>query len=132
MGHLLLANMKKFTKLSSNVSAHKQQLINHATECIKPAITYFNQKFECDLKPIVSAFKYARYFDPTKIMKLKPCSTDIDNMKVFHFLIDHIARRLKKRTSELSMQLPHWSTACKLILLVLPSSAAAERVFLKF
>ncbi len=28
-----------------------------------------------------------------------------------------------------SNELPHWSAACKLVLLVQPSSAAAERVF---
>ena len=72
------------------MSAHKQQLINYATECIKPAITYFKQKFECDLKPIVTAFKYARYFDPMKITELKPCSTDVDNLKAFPFLSDRI------------------------------------------
>ena len=61
------------TRLSLNVSAHEQQLINQATECIKPAITYFNQKCECDLQPIdITAFNYAWYFDPTKITELKP------------------------------------------------------------
>ena len=74
------------TKLPSNVSAHEQQLINYANECIEPAIM------------LVTDFKYARYFDPTKIMELKPCSTDIDNVKAFPFLID---RNRRQRTSEL-------------------------------
>lgn len=138
------------TKLSSNVSARKQQLINYATECVKPAITYFKQKFECDLKPIVTAFKYARYFDPTKITELKPCSADVDNLKAFPFLSDRI-QDLKRElptylakvdgvvgvSSEVGIEwwkkyadeLPHWSAAFQLILLVQPSSAAAERVF---
>ena len=125
-----------------------KQLVNYATDCIKPAITYFNQKFECDLKPIVTAFKYARYFDPTKITELKPCSTDIDNLKAFPFLIDHIEDSKKEILSYLAkvddvssevdklewwkryaMQLPRWSAACKLTLLVQPSSAVSRVSF---
>jgi len=34
----------------------KWQLIDYATDCIKPAIAYFTQKFECDLKEVVAAF----------------------------------------------------------------------------
>ena len=57
------------SRLSSSRPTQKQQLINYATDCIKPAITYFKQKFESDLQPIVTAFKYARYFDPVKLAR---------------------------------------------------------------
>ena len=77
-------------KLSSNRPTQKQQLINYATECIKPAIGYFKQKFEGDLKPIVTAFKYARYFDPAKVSELCPSSADIDQLKAFPFLNDKL------------------------------------------
>ncbi len=38
------------------------------------------------MKEAVSAFKYAQYFDPTKINELKPTSNDIDNLRVLPFL----------------------------------------------
>ena len=95
-----------------------------------PAITYFKQKFECDLKPIVTAFKYAIYFDPMKITGLKPCSTDVDNLKAFPFLSDRIEDLKRELPSYLAKvdddysevdkqewwkkyanQLPHWSAA---------------------
>ena len=43
-----------------------------------------------------TAFKYARYFGPTKITELKPCSTDIDNLKAFPFLIEGTSSYLEK------------------------------------
>ena len=42
--------------------------------------------FGNDLKEEVSAFKYAQYFDPTKINELKPTSNDIGNLRVIPFL----------------------------------------------
>ncbi len=135
-------------KLSSNRPTQKQQLINYATECIEPAIVYFKQKFEGDLKPIVTAFKYARYFDPAKVSELCPSSADIDQLKAFPFLnnkledlkvelpiymakADGVSPTIDKLEwwKKHSNELPHWSAACKLVLLVQPSSAAAERVF---
>ena len=135
-------------KLSSNRPTQKQQLINYATECIKPAIVHFKQKFEGDLKPIVTGFKYARYFDPAKVSELCPSSADIDQLKAFPFLNDKLedlkvelpiymakADGVSPTIDKLewwkkhSNELPHWSAACKLVLLVQPSSAAAERVF---
>ncbi len=76
------------SRLSSSRPTQKQQLINYATDCIKPA--YFKQKFESDLQPIVTAFKYARYFDPAKVSELKPCATDMDQLKAFTFLSDKL------------------------------------------
>ena len=78
------------SKLSSNRPTRKQQLINYATDCINPAIAYYKQKFEGDLKPIVTAFKYARYFDPVKVSELCPCSADIEQLKAFPFLNDRL------------------------------------------
>ena len=136
------------SKLSSNRPTQKQQLINFATDCIKPAITYFKQKFESDLQPIVTAFKYARYFDPPKVSELNPSATDIDHLKAFPFLSNKLEDLKKELPSYLAKvdglspnidklewwkvhenELPYWSAACQLVLLVQPSSAAAERVF---
>jgi hypothetical protein len=121
-------------------------LLNYAENCVKPA---FKQKFEVELKPIVEIFKYAGFFDSAKIGELKPSSSDIDSLEVFPFLKDSL--ELLKRELPLYMakadgvsqdldklewwknhqfELPNWSRACKTALLIQPSSAAAERVFI--
>lgn len=136
-------------KLASN-STQLQQLIDYAKACAKPAYDYFSAKFGNDLKEIVTVFKYARYFDPTKINELKPISGDIDNLRVLPFLDNNtIIYGLKcelplymAKADGLSVEadkmdwwkkheaeLPLWSTSCKSVLLLQPSSAAAERVF---
>ena len=92
------------------------------------------------------AFKVARYFSPSQLNELKPTATDIDSLKLFPFIDEELLCRLK---AELPMyaaaaedvspevevtdwwkshenELPSWA---KLILLVQPSSASAERVF---
>ncbi len=71
-------------KLSSN-PVQQQQLIDYSKSCVQPAYSYFNVKFGHDLKQTVEAFKYARFFDPTKMTELKPFCNDIDQLKVFPF-----------------------------------------------
>ena len=85
-------------------------------------------------------YKYARLFDPVKVSELNPCSSYIDHLKAFPFLHDKLEDLRKELPSYLAKadslsstwwqqyvnELPHWSVACKLLL---PSSAAAERVF---
>ena len=61
-----------------------------AAAVAKPAYSYFKQKFEVELKPIVEVFEYARFFDPAKVNELKPSSSDIDHLKVFPFLKDRL------------------------------------------
>ena len=86
----------------------------------------------------------------SKINELKPCSNDIDNLRVLPFMdsddiIDELKHELptymaiadgtsadanklewwKNHASEV----PKWSSVCRAILLLQPSSAAAERVF---
>lgn len=137
------------TKLSST-STQKQQLIHYGKTCVKPAYDYFQQKFDNDLKVAVSIFKYARYFDPGKIGELKPSSSDVDNLRVIPGLSSGavlvglkselpkymaIADGVSMRADKLlwwknhESELPCWSEACKIALLIQPSSAAAERVF---
>lgn len=139
-------------KLSSGRAVLKQQLIDYAEVCVKPAYEYFERKFDHDegLQRAVSLFKYARYFDPVKIGELKPSCNDIDNLRVFPMLdndaaLDALKKELPRymaiadgvsvlvkktdwwKTHE--NELPNWSTACRMALLVQPSSAASERVF---
>ena len=123
--------------------------------CVKPAFDYFVLKFRNKLKPVVDAFKAAQLFLPHKVNDLRPDSSSVDSLKAFPFyqdntLLDNLKVELPcylssavdlgqdidpldwwKRHSE---TLPHWSAAASTVLLVQPSSAAAERVFslLKF
>lgn len=136
-------------KLSSN-PGQNQMLTAYAKTCVQPAYDYFEEKFSNDLAVTLSAFKYACYFDPVKIGELKPSAADLDNLKVFTFLagdgqIDGLKAELPRYMAladgvstvvnkiewwrNHTEELPKWSSACKLILLIQPSSAAAERVF---
>ncbi len=120
-------------KLSSNIPAHQQQLINFAKACVEPAYKYFNDKFGNDLAITVSAFQV---FDPVKISELKPSSSDIDNLKVFPFLstcaqlvglkmelltymakADGASSEVNKWWKKHETNLPNWSRACKSVLL---------------
>ena len=121
----------------------------YAKNCVAPAYDYFKEKFDKDLKPILDTFAAARYFAPSKIHELNPTTLDIESLRVFPFLnVDSIIDNLKLElpyylaAAEDSYQsdpiewwklhkdqLPHWSHAFQLVILVQPSSAAAERVF---
>ncbi len=103
----------------------------------QPAHDYFEKKVSNDLKEAVSAFKFARYFNPTKVVELQPTVSDLDNLLVFPFLNSHIIDQLKLELPKYlasaeeisSTQDPVGSKVCKEFLLIQPSSAAAERVF---
>ena len=137
-------------EVAGGVPSHKNQLIAYAKACVKPAFDYFNSKFGTDLEKAVSAFKYAHFFDPVKIVEIKPSASDIERLRIFPFLdsdsiIDGLKVELPKHLAtaeDISPEidrlewwkkhecdLPHWSQACKNVLLVQQSSAAAERVF---
>ena len=125
-------------------------LLYYAKACIKPAYNYFNKKFGDDLKIAVSAFKCARFFEPSKVVEIKPTASNIDDLRIFPFfdadsIIDGLKGELPNylaTAEDISAEfdvmewwkrheheLPHWSRACKTLVLVQPSSAAAERVF---
>ena len=94
------------------------------------------------MKATVPVFKYARFFDPSRIGELKLSSTDIDELKVIPFL--NSSETLEGFKSELPSyiaksdgvstefdklawwkshqhELPNWSKACKTALLIQPS-----------
>ena len=99
---------------------------------------------------MASAFKFARYFDPTKVVELQPVGNNVDNLKIFPSLnlsiiiiiIDNLTSELPKYLAmaenispsidkndwwtKHETELPHWSNACKMVLLVQPSSAATK------
>lgn len=43
------------------------QLIDYAKPACVPAYSYFKEKFDNDLRPIVVAFKSAHYLSPSKV-----------------------------------------------------------------
>ena len=95
------------------------------------------------------AFKASRYFSPSQLNELKPSTSDVDGLKSFSFLSSQLIAQMKSELPRyLSLaedvspdvnvtswwknheqEIPSWGAACKLMLLVQPSSAAAERVF---
>ena len=96
------------------------------------------------------AFKAARLFVPHKIEEMKPNPSDVDSLKAFPFLnnpslLDSLKRELpayvakaadiSETTDTLAWwrkyrtELPNWSSAVCKVVLVQPSSTAAEQVF---
>ena len=143
-------NTKAVAKSLTTTSIQQQQLLDYAKSCVAPSYKYFQDKFEGDLKAIVQVFKYACFFDPSRIGEPKLSSTDIDKLKVFSFL--NSSETLEGLKSELPSyiakndgvstefdklawwkshqhELPNWSIACKTAFLIQSSSAAAEHVF---
>lgn len=98
----------------------------------------------------MNSFKAARYFYPSKCFELRPTVADIDCLRVFPFLdsqpiIDGLKAELPAYLAAAedvpteiepvawwkrhATELPKWADAFRYIVLVQPSSAAAERVF---
>ena len=97
----------------------------------------------------MQVFKVARLFSPIKIGELKPAAADLDDLSCVPFLDSALINDLKcelptyiATVEDVSDsidpirwwktnqdKLPQWASACKRMLLVQPSSAAAERVF---
>ena len=127
-------------------------LERRAKACVHPAIQWFLRKFNVDLYDTLLAFKAARLMCPVNVQWLKPTQESVESLRAFPFLdSDVIINGLKVElptymaaaedvsisTEEKKVEwwcyhkerLPHWASAVKQVLLVQPSSAAAERVF---
>lgn len=135
--------------LATGNASRERQLVAYAENCVTAAYSYFKSKFDDALKPAVTAFKAAGYFSPSKINELKHTTSDVDAASIFPFLDSDVVSGLKSElpsylatAEDVSEKidilqwwkghadtLPRWSSAFKLIVLVQPSSAAAERVF---
>ena len=57
-------------QLSQGNSPYENQLVTYGCNCAQPAFDYFKLKFSTDLKPVVDAFRAARYFSPSKLSEL--------------------------------------------------------------
>ena len=67
-------------ELAGGVASLNNQLINYAKACVKPAYDYFNRIFGEDLEVAVSAFKFAWFFSPAKV--LLPTANDLDKLRI--------------------------------------------------
>ena len=124
--------------------------MRHARECIKPAIKYFEEHLKADLMDIpLKAFKAARYFSPHYVKKIKPESADLSSLLNLPFITSSKLSELKDEfpkyyvlaaevSSDISSldfwkdhtaSIQRWSNTAQNVLLLQPSSAAAERVF---
>ena len=137
-------------RISSGDRNTFQQLTDYAKACVQGAQTYFLQKIGGDLGELVEAFKAARLFSPQKIIEMQPAADAVDSLKAFPFLkkqetLDGLKEELPQylaKASDISSEidpvdwwgrhsadLSKWSAAARQVILVQPSSAAAERVF---
>ena len=149
-----VANLPNLVALSREVSggnlAFAQQCYQYGVAAIQPGWEYFTQTVMGAMGPQVEIFKAARLFSPQQICQLRPVANDVDIVTSVAFLDDPaLVANLK---NELPMylakadgidndvdpigwwkaneaDLPFWSAAAKLVLLMQPSSASSERVF---
>ena len=140
-------------RLAAGNPVHRQQWMAFAMQCVPDAIEYFNDRFAegGSLYYLVRAFRAARLCDPSKMATMDPLTVnlDVDDLLEFPFITAAHVQRLKDEVPQYSAlcedlaptidplawwkahgaDLPAWSATCKKLLLVQPSSAAAERVF---
>ena len=127
-----------------------QQLVAYAKSCAQPGLDYFQRQLGNSLATSLAAFKGARLFSPQKVYLLQPDASMVEqSLSSIPFFSSEIISRLKEelpdylaRAADTSADisplewwkrnasdLPHWAEATRKILLLQPSSAAAERVF---
>ena len=127
-----------------------QQWMAYARSCVQGAQQYFVGKMTGELKDLVEAFKEAKLFWPQRVVEIAPTAADLDSLQVFPFLSNtSVIEGLKEElpgylalaadaSNEIEpidwwkrheSDLPKSSSAARQIVLVQPSSAAAEQVF---
>ena len=129
---------------------HHEQWVSYARNCVQSGLDYFVNQLTSSLKMSLAIFKGCRLFSPQKVREMKPTAQSLDESLSCIPFIDAAEREglkeelptylarvadIDKMFDQLewwklnSSTLPNWSTAAKKIVLVQPSSAAAERVF---
>ena len=140
-------------RLFSGRPAHViQQWRVYAESCVQPGFDYFNNRFSGVLSSTVAAFKAARLFLPQKVRGLKPDASAVDSLRYFPFLDSETlleSMKLELPTylaaatdvdsdsdfdvllwwKQHSSEIPNWASALCQVILIQPSSAAAERAF---
>ena len=137
-------------RFSCGNSVAMNQLIRYTQSCVKPGQHYFTAQLQQSLKGPLAAFKAARILSPHKVTEMQPVVSDVDQLSSFPFISSTVLDDLKAELPAYiakadsvdskycvlrwwksnSADLPHWSALARKVLLVQPSSAAAERVFL--
>ena len=136
-------------QLSKSEIESQQTLIAYGHVCVTPGLQYISKIFSDTLKSALEVFKACRFFNPHKIQEMKTEASSLDYIFVIPFMNAEIVSNLKvERPSYLanatdtshdlcpliwwqtnSSELPHWSVATSMIVLIQPTSAASERVF---
>ena len=127
-----------------------QRLVQQTLAGLQPAILWFLRKFNQGLQNQVTAFRRARFFDPVEVQSLALTPEKVRSLECFPFfnggelellvaeLLHYLAAVAdvtlnnaddKLRWWSQQNTLPHWKNAVKKLVLVQPSSAAAERAF---
>ena len=126
-------------EIANGDAALQNRLITQAKDCVQPGLNFVQQKFNVQFLANVRAFKAARLRCPVQVSALRPDARSLEELKNFPFVDDATIANL---ATELPLYLAAadgvmrdseeenlvWWTVRKL-LLVQPSSAAAERVF---
>lgn len=129
---------------------HHEQWVSYARACVKGGLDYFNAQLTSNLKGALEVFKCCRLFSPHRVRELNPTASSLDQtLSCIPFFNDDERASLKEelptylaRVADLDKEfdpvewwkinattLQHWSIAAQKVILVQPSSAAAERVF---
>ena len=137
-------------ELSTSMPQRQAQLKAYSQRCVQPGLDYFTTQLHTNLHDALAVFKAARLFSPHKLKVMQPVATSVDSLALFQFLNqDEILTGLKEelpayiaKCSDVSPEISavewwkinchgllRWSNAAKQVLLLQPSSAAAERVF---
>ena len=120
-------------------------------QCLPDAKRYFQDRFGPGgaLHPLVEAFRAARLCNPSKVAEMMPVAADVDDLKAFPFItpadVDQMKEELPQYLAAIedvhatinpidwwkahADQHKAWAHTFRRLLLVQPSSAAAERVF---
>jgi len=116
---------------------------------MQPALDYFKGLLDSSLKENISVYKVVRIFIPQKVAMLKPDDSHVNALQIIPFFKNEELEKLRAKlpsclakTDDISDDLdlllwwklnatvlPYWSNAVRKILIIQPSSAAAERVF---
>lgn len=136
---------------NGNVAIYNQ-LMAQAKACIRPGLNFYQRKFSVQFRDTVRAFKAARFCCPVQVQALRPTSASLEELRNFPFVnndatIANLAQELPLYIAAADGvnvaceedkvtwwaahrdTLPHWCALVKKLLLIQPSSAAAERVF---
>ena len=134
-------------KLSCSVHSLLNKFIKYGKDRVKPVEEYFKSKFSNELSTSLSVFKAARVFAPYKLKEMAPDISIVNSLSEIIFLNNKTTLNnlksefpqyiaLSEDTSpEVDVmswwadELPHWSSAAKMVALIQPSSGAIEKVF---